>query len=268
MEENNKDLNLNFMPLGKSLKPYLGIIIFLAGLLIFSLIIFTIALTSNKIKENSYIGQGMEFKNTITVEGEGIVEAKPDIGMIELSVLSQAKTVVAAQQDNTKKINEIIKTLKEQGIEEKDLKTTNYNINPRYQYLAGKSEIIGYEISQTVQIKIRNLEKIGDIITKSASLGANQAGSLQFTFDNPQNIQNEARGKAIENAKEKTAKLAKQLGVKLVRIVNFNESGIMPTQPLLGLKTAEFGGGGETAPQIQVGQNEIISNVSITYEIK
>jgi len=267
MEENNKDLNLNFMPLGRGFRPYLSVIVLLVGLLILSMIVYMVVLTNNKMKESRYIGQQAEFKNTITVDGEGRVQAKPDIGLIELSVISQSKTVAETLKDNTKKMNDITTALKSQGIEEKDLKTTGYNIYPRYQYLAGKSEIIGYEINQTVQVKIRNLEKIGEVITKAASLGVNQAGSLQFTFDKPEGLQNEARGKAIDQAKEKAAKLAQQLGVKLVKIIGFDESGVTPPAPFFGLKGAEMGGGGE-APQIQVGQNEIVSGVTITYEIR
>ncbi|MDD5590198.1 MAG: SIMPL domain-containing protein [Candidatus Portnoybacteria bacterium] len=253
-------------PSGKSLRP--AISVFLAILLL-SAAFFLILAGINEVKKNQYIGQDIERKNSITINGEGKIFAKPDIGQISLSVITEAKSVADAQKNNNEKMNKIIETIEATGVDEKDIKTANYNIYPKYQYTYGKSVLIGYEVSQTLEIKIRNLDKFGEIIAKATENGANQVGSLTFTFDDPEKLKTEARQKAIENAREKAEALADALKVDLVRIIDFSESSSEPPVPYsYSYKEAYgVGGGGDTA-SIQTGQNEIIANVSITYEIK
>ena len=248
-------------------RPLKGILMVLLAALIFMTLIFLIFATQNEIKKGRYIGQEIERTSSVAVSGQGKVSAKPDIGEVSLSVVSEAPTVAAAQKDNTEKMNKIIAGMKGLGVEEKDLKTTNYTIYPKYQYVYGKSNIIGYEVNQTLEVKIRNLDKVGDILTKATELGTNQMGALSFTFDDPEGLQAEARKKAIDEAKEKAEVLADDLGVKLVRIISFSESTSQPSPPYYYAEKLGVGGGGET-PEIQTGQNEIVANVTITYEIQ
>jgi hypothetical protein len=240
----------------------------LFAILILIVAVFMVFAAMNEYKKGGYIGQDIVAKNTITISGEGKVFSAPDIGIISLGVVSDAKTVAAAQKDNVTKMNKITQAIKDLGVEEKDLKTINYSIYPRYQYLSGRSDIIGYEVSQTIEVKIRNLNKVGDIISKGAELGANQTGSLSFTFDDQEKLNQEARTKAISNAKEKANTLADVLGVKLIKIIDFSESSYQPPAPYYSEKALGIGGGGDATPDIQTGQNEITSNVTIVYEIQ
>jgi hypothetical protein len=265
MDEQN--LNVKIIPPKDYLPKIIGLAIGLLALFLAVLVISESVSVSNKIKEGRYIGQGAQYKNTIAVSGEGKVLAKPDIGQVGLSVISDAATVVAAQKDNTEKMNKIIKAMKDSGIKEEDLKTVSYNISPRYQYSAGKSTIIGYEVTQTLEVKIRDLNKVGDILGQAASLGANQVGALNFTFDDPEKLQSEARQKAIANAKQKAQDLAGSLGVQLGEIVSFTESVSGEPNPIY-YATEKMGmGGGGAVPEIQTGQNEIQVNVTLAYEI-
>ncbi len=236
--------------------------------LIIIVAVFMVFAAMNEYKKGGYIGQDVVAKNTITISGEGKIFATPDIGVIDLGVVSDAKTVAASQKDNVDKMNKIAQAMKDLGVEEKDLKTTNYSINPRYQYISGRSDIIGYEVSQTLEVKIRNLDKVGDILGKGAELGANQVGSLSFTFDDPEKLNQEVRNKAIANAKEKADALSNVLGVKLIRIINFTESFYVPPTPYFSERSLGIGGGGASTPDIQTGQNEVTSNVTIVYEIQ
>ncbi|KKT25142.1 MAG: hypothetical protein UW11_C0034G0010 [Parcubacteria group bacterium GW2011_GWA2_43_9b] len=254
-----KDINLRIIPPAN----YLPMAV--AGVAAM-LIIFLAAATYGKIIETRYAGQAAQFKNTISVSGEGKVVAKPDIGQVSLSVISDATTVAAAQKDNTDKMNKVIGAMKDFGIKEEDLKTTSYNVMPRYQYTLGRSDIIGYEISQTMDVKIRDLTKVGDILGKAATTGANQVGSLTFTFDDPEKLNAEARQKAIDNAKQKAKDLAENLGVALGKVVSFSESFAGQPIPMYDSDALGKGGGG-VVPQIQTGQNEIDINVNISYEI-
>lgn len=263
MEEQN--LNVKIIP-PKDYLPKVAVVAAAALiLLLLVLAVSEIVGISNKIKEGRYIGQGAQYKNTIAVSGEGKVLAKPDIGQVDLSVISDAVSVAAAQKDNTGKMDKIIKAMKDSGIKEEDLKTASYDISPRYQYSAGKSTIIGYEVTQTLEVKIRDLDKVGEILGQAAALGANQVGSLIFTFDNPEKFKSEARQKAVANAKEKAEDLAGSLGVKLGKIVSFSESVSGEPVPIYAREALGMGGG--AAPEIQTGQNEIQVNVNLAYEI-
>lgn len=245
----------------------LGVLVILA-IFLAAMTVAKIFETRNAIREGRYIGQDREYKNTIVVTGEGRAFAKPDIGEVTVSVLSQASTVALAQKDNVEKMNAVVKAMKDLGIKEEDLKTTNYQVNPRYQYSAGRSTIIGYEVRQSLQVKIRELDKAPQVIEKATSSGANEVGSLNFTIDDQDKVKNEAREEAINKAKAKAQNLVVSLGVSLGKIVSFSENYGATPYPVYyeSAKTLGMGGGG-AAPDIQTGQNEINAGVSITYEI-
>ena len=260
-----------------ALKSALGIIL---GLFLLSLIFWFSAGTMNQIKEGRYIGKNPETQNSITVSGTGKVYTRPDLALVNFSVLTEDKTVAGAMAENTKKMNAVIGAIKNMGVDEKDLKTTNFYIYPRYEWTSQavclsfpcppsdrKRVLTGYEVSQTIEVKIRDMVKIGDIIQSATDLGANQLSDLQFTVDKIEELQSEARKEAVENAKTKADDLARQLGVKLVRIISFQEGGASPMPKAYMMEAQALGVGGGEAPQIETGENTIEANVSITYEI-
>lgn len=256
-----KDINLRIVPPAKYLPwAVLGVAVLL--------VVFLGAATYSKVIESRYMGQGLQYKNTIAVSGEGKVVAKPDIGQVNLSVISDAKTVTLAQKDNVEKMNNITKAMKDLGIKEEDLKTVGYYISPRYNYNNGRNDIIGYEVSQSLEVKIRDLTKVGEILSQAAAAGANQVGSLVFTFDNSESLQSEARQKAVAQAKQKANDLAASLGISLGKITSFSESSAGVPVPMYASDMAYGkGGGGGGVPEIQAGQNEIVIDVYLTYEI-
>ena len=216
--------------------------------------------------------------NTITVSDTGEVYTKPDLVLTTFSVVNEAKTVAEALSQNAKDMNGVIGFVKSQGVEDKDLRTTSFNISPRYEWCdetqceiypcpTGKRVLVGYEVQQSLEVKIRDMEKIGTIIEGATEFGANQAGDLQFTIDKQDELKKQAREMAIEKAKTKAKELAGQLGVKLVRITNFSESSVIPYYYGLEKAAAPSGVGGGT-PQIETGENKIEVTVSITYEIR
>jgi len=135
----------------------------------------------------------------------------------------------------------------------------------------GRQVLRGYQVRQSTTVKVRDTAKAGDLLTGAGTKGATEVSGLNFTFDDPNKLQSDARGEAIADAKAKADALAKQLGVTLVRVVSFNEnSGGYPTPMYYAKDTAVGMGGAEPAraPEISVGQNKVQSNVSVTYEIK
>lgn len=237
----------------------------LIGLVLIALILFLAAKTINEFRNEPNIVKNAP-QATITASGEGKIYAKPDIGEINVGVTNEAKTVAEAQTQSTNAINKIVAFLKSAGVEEKDIKTTNYNINPVYDYAKGKQVLRGYQVSQNLGVKIRNLEKSGDILAGATENGANIVGGINFTIDNPDSLKEQARSQAIAQAKDKAAKLAVQLGISLGKLINYSESGTQP--PIFYAKSMAEGIGGAPSPEIPTGENEIIVDVSITYEIR
>lgn len=240
-------------------------------LLLLALTVFVIFKIRNTVREFGYIGRAPLSQYTINISGEGKVSSVPDIATIDLGVTSEAKTVKQAQDDNTKKMNDIVKAIKDMGVAEKDIQTTNYNIYPKYSYsqTRGTSEIVGYTVSQSVALKIRELDKVGSILAKAGELGANQVGGVQFTIDEPDSLKSDARQKAIKDAKDKANTLAKELGVSLGRVVSFSEysGGAVPLYAKSSIESYGMGGG-EPMPDIQPGSQEVIVNVNLVFEIK
>ncbi len=225
-----------------------------------------------------YIGAGISPSNTISVSGYGEAFGAADIATFSFSVVSEKSTVAAAQTDATAKINAITNYLKDAGVADKDIQTTDYSVYPQYEYQqivcvsypcpGGKQVLKGYQVRQTTTIKVRDLTKAGDLLTGVGGKGATEVSGLNFTFDDPNKLQNDARGKAIADAKQKADALASQLGVTLVRVVSFNENGGGYPVPMMAYGMGGVASSKSAAPEISVGQNKVSSNVSITYEIR
>lgn len=243
---------------------------------VIGIIVLVFALAWLGVDIRNKFNESPQAANTITVSGTGEVFVKPDLAQTYFSVVTEAKTVGEALAKNTEKMNAIIGFVKEQGMESKDMKTTSFNIFPHYEYQKveteiypyppGKRVLAGYEVSQSLQVKIRDLAKVGAILEGAVQAGANQIGDLQFTVDKEEEFKKQARAAAITRAKEKAKELTSQLGVRLVRVVNFSENGGgMPI--FFGKEMALEAVGGPT-PQIETGENKIEVSVNITYEIR
>lgn len=221
--------------------------------------------------------------NTVSFSGEGKVLAKPDIALTTLTILTEATTSKAAQDNNSKKSEAVMDFLKKQEIDEKDIKTVSYNIYPQYSYPRPYSptqsymppdyysnpKITGYQVNETIEVKIRDLGKVSSILDGVVTAGVNQISGLQFDIDDKEKLKAEAREKAVADAKKKADELEDQVDIKLGKIINYTE-GFNGWPAPMYYKAAEFdsaemGGGG---PDIATGQNEVVVNVTITYQIK
>lgn len=252
----------------KHKKKFLHFLVITLCIFFIVLIVSTGVDVINKIKESKYIGQNVEQRNTIVVSETGEVYATPDLGIITASVINEAETVAEAMTENTERMNSVINAVKSQGVEDKDIKTTSFNIYPRYRYTEegyGNRILTGYEVVQRLQVKIRDLGKIGSIIQEATDAGANDISGLQLTIDNQDELENQARQQAIEKARVKAEELTSQLGVKLGKIISFNENSF---NPYYYDSFAEgIGGAVPVAPNIQAGENKISVSVNIIYEI-
>src|SRR3989338_10203588 len=228
------------------------------------------ALTRNAFRQYDYIGRTSEQIYTITVNGEGKVSAVPDIGQVSLGIKTSNAKVEIARQENVTKMNALIAAVKALGVDSKDITTTQYAINPQYDWVEGRQILRGYDINQAVSVKIRALDKIGAVLDAAGKAGANQIGGLNFTIDEPEVLRQQAREKALQNATDKAAALAKIGNVKLGKLVSFSEAG-GSTPPLFYERTmmlkAEADQASGAVPTMEPGSQDIISNVTVTYEV-
>lgn len=219
------------------------------------------------------MAQTNQQENQFSVSAVGKVFAKPDIANLVIGFQTEVKkTAALAVKENSDKMNEIIKELKVLDIESKDIKTTNYNLSPVYDWTqVGGQRLRGYQVSQNITIKIRNLEKIGDAIAKTTEKGANQVGNINFTIDDEDALKSQARNEAIEKAKIKAKIIAKTTGMKLGKIVNVYENQVYYPEAYYSRDVGGLGlGGGDSvpAPQIETGENEVKVEVTVVYKVR
>ncbi len=236
---------------------------------------YLVSLTRNAWENYNYIGKSPEYQDRVSVSGLGEVTAKPDVALVNVGIITQKSTVEEAQTENNNKMNAIITELKGQyKIAEEDIKTSYYQINPRYDWTEGRQRIIGYEVSQSVEVKVRNFDNIGKIVSMAGEKGANSVSGPNFTIDDPEVYKAEARKEAIAQAKEKAKSLADEVGINLGRIVGFSEDMATPSyyagDYAYGMgSSVEEKALSSAVPQadIQSGSQEVKVNVYITYEI-
>ena len=168
-----------------------------------------------------------ERMRTISVTGTGSVTAKPEIAEVQIGVQTEARTAAAALNGNTAAMNTLFTTLKNTGIAETDMQTSGFNVSPRYeQPQPGRpSGIGGYQVSNQVTVKVRELPKLGELLDQVVQNGANTVHGVRFSLAKPDVFADLARKEAMADAKRKAELLAMEGGVKLGRIASINEAG-------------------------------------------
>lgn len=222
--------------------------------------------------------------HTIVVMGTGEINAVPDISVVSFTVRSSDTNgdTQKLQADLSSVTANLFPKLKALGIDEKDIETTNYSVNPKYgsQDCSSKvqtmiypprpcntSVVVGYEASESVNVKIRDTQNVGKVLAAIAEAKITEVNGPNFQIDNPEKLKADARAKAIADAKDKAKVLAKSLGVRLDKIISFsdNDGGYYPM--MYKASAMDVGGEASSAPNIAAGEQKITSNVSITFEI-
>ncbi len=215
----------------------------------------------------------------VTASGKAV--SAPDVAEFNFSVVTQGGTDLGSlQTKNTNAMNKAIDFVKSEGVESKDIQTSGYNISPRYTYCASPlssvqpcpaPEIVGYTVTQNVDIKVRDFSKIGEILSGVVQNGANTVSSLNFTMDDPTSVEAEARADAISKAQVQAQTIAKEAGFSVGRLLSISESrgGMQPMYDY-AVKSATLGMGGVAvpAPAIEPGSQEVDVSVTLQYEIK
>ncbi len=219
--------------------------------------------------------------DVITVSAEGQATIAPDVARVSFTVEHTAPAVADAQAAATKQTNEVIAFVKTQGVDEKDVRTLSYTISPQYAYpnpcapgmacpAYSSPKVTGYQVAQTIEVKVRDLTKVGELLAGLGKLQVQNVSGPAFALDDSTAGYNAARADAIEQARAQAKSLAKQLGVRLGKVVNFSESSGGYPYPMMG-----YAMGGamredavKSTPDVPVGENTYRASVSITYEIR
>lgn len=234
-----------------------------------ALILLSVALGGVFFIIGEVLSAGKEARSpsVVSVQGMGRVFAAPDIAVLNFGVnTGRQATAASTLEVLTEQMDAIIASAREQGIEEKDIATQYLYLNPAYDWIDGQQISRGFEANQNLSVKVRDVEKIGAVLSAAASAGANQIGGVTMTVDNPEDLQRQAREQAIANAREKATALSKSLGVRLGKITSFTE-GAQAGTPAYNMAYAEGMGGGGGLP-VPAGEQEIIIYVTLGYEVK
>lgn len=204
--------------------------------------------------------------NLFTASGTGKATAVPNTAKLSLGVTKTAKTISDAQNQANTVINKLTADLKNLDILETDIKTTNYSVNPNYDYSNGRQTTNGYTVSQNLEVKIKQIDKANNAIDVATADGANIVGGLSFILDDKtqKDLEDKARKEAIQNAKEKAQSLASAAGIKLGRIVDVQENG----GAIIPIYRTMMAGGGELDQKTNVspGENTVEVNITLSYE--
>jgi uncharacterized protein YggE len=210
---------------------------------------------------------------TLSLTGEGTVRAKPDMATLQLGVVAEAVTARDALSENTSRMAEIVAALREDGIESRDLQTSDFSIEPRYsQPQPGREaepfvpRIVGYAVRNTLTVRIRDLDETGALLDKAVTLGANTISGPSFTVADPSALQDSARKAAMRDALRKAELYAEAAGISLTRILRIDEAGGYAPQPAMmarEMKAQAY----DAAVPIESGELSVTAQVSISWEI-
>ncbi len=238
--------------------PFLVIIFFFLSLFIYIKFAGPIPFSINSTTTSK--------SDTFNVTGEGKVTVKPDIATVTVGVQAQGSSAKNVQDLINQNIAKISGGIKNLGVDPKDIKTENYNINPNYDF-TGTQKITSYTGNTNLVIKVRNLDNANKVLDVAVAAGANQVGNISFDVEDKTKALNDARTLAVADAKKKAEDAAKIAGFSLGRIINYSEGPI--GQPPIPLSmTSADSGKARSSTQIEPGSNEIDLIVTLSYEIR
>ena len=210
----------------------------------------------------------------ISISATGRANAVPDMAVLNLSVRREAETAREALTANNNAMGGVLAAMKEAGVEDRDLQTSNFNIQPQYVYPKSSKNrqpepprIIGYIVANSLTVRVRDLEKLGSIMDQSVSLGVNGGGNITFRSSNPDPIIEQARKDAMARAIAKAKTLTTSAGVELGRIQSINESSRGIPRPRAMAKLSRSAAVPESVP-VARGESSYSITVNVQWEIK
>lgn len=202
----------------------------------------------------------------VMVAGHGSVEAPPDMAEISTGVVSEANTAREALTANNAAMAKLIDGIKAAGIDAKDIRTEQFQISPRYRtYKERGQQIDGYTVRNQVTVKVREIAKLGDILDKMVTLGANQASNINFIVSDAEKRKDEARKLAMANAKNRARILAESAGARVGPVLTISEevAGPRPPRPMVARSSMSA----DSVP-IEMGSETLVVRVEVAFQLE
>ncbi|MFV0491626.1 MAG: SIMPL domain-containing protein [Pseudorhodobacter sp.] len=203
---------------------------------------------------------------SIIVTGQGKVEAPPDMATLSLGVQSEAATAAEAMAANSEQLGTVLANLRSAGVEDRDLQTSGLSLNPNWtRPREGQSPAIaGYRASNMLSVRVRNLDNLGTLIDAALADGANTLNGISFGVSDPEPLQQEARRRAVADARAQAELLTEAAGVELreVRRISAGGGSFQPEPPMF-----RSGAAMEMAVPVAEGEISVTASVSIEWEI-
>lgn len=241
---------------------------FVASIVVFFILLFVYSKWGPAIPLN-FTTQSKGEPLIVSAEGKAV--ATPDIAKVSVGITQQGETLKRTQESANKKSQSLVSSLKSLGVDEKDIKTTSYNVYPQYDYQEN-GRISGYQVSVSYEVTVKDIDKANDVLSAVTEAGGNLVGGVAFDVsdDVKKEKMNEAREKASNAAKEKAKGLAKAAGITLGKIINVSESqGFDYGRPMPMMEKAiDISGGAPTQAEITPGETEIAVTVTLSYEVR
>lgn len=202
------------------------------------------------------------IERLITVTGEATVGVAPDTAVIRLGVTSQAKAAREASEANSKQMTGVLAVIKEQGIADRDVQTSRLSVQPQYDpNKAGPARLLGFQVTNQVTIRVREIDKLPVILDRAIAAGANEMSGIEFIVSEQSRLLDQARDDAVVDARRKAELFAKAAGVKLGAVVAISEEGSNP--PPRPMMQAMRSGAVPVAP----GEQMLRAAVNVTFEL-
>jgi uncharacterized protein YggE len=205
----------------------------------------------------------------LTVNAEGEVEGAPDIANVNLGVTTEGQNAAAAMQANAQRMNGLVASLRRAGVAERDVQTANVSVNPQYVYGEGvPPRITGYQASNTVNVRVRNLGNLGRIMDAAVSAGGNTVNGVSFALDDPEPRLNQAREEAMRKARTRADLYARAAGMRVHRIVSISEGyNVQPPWPQEIVVTGSRLASAAPTP-VQPGEVRTNATVTVVFELR
>ena len=232
-------------------------------------IILTTAAAINCAGASKATAQPSTFNDTrtIAVTGTGIARGTPDLAVVTIGVRNRADLAAAAFEQNSAATAKLITALKRAGIADRDLQTTQIALTPHYDYQSNRQQpsLNGYEASNSLRVRLRDISSVGNVIDRATKAGANQINGVQLMFSDPSTLQNKARTEAIADAKAKATLLAQEAGVNVGAVLSIIEGGSnAPNADQFSVRVAAT----ESAAPIEAGEIAVRESVGVVFELK
>lgn len=202
----------------------------------------------------------------LSVSARGESSRAPDIATASAGVVTQAADANAAMRENAAQMTRVLAAIRAAGVAERDIQTTGINIHPTYRHVDNEEpRISGYSASNTVNLKVRDIAKLGEVLDALVASGANNVSGPSFGIDQPDAVYDEARRKALDQARARADMYAKALDLRVRRIVSISEGGGMQQpRPMFAMRAMAMDA--ESTP-VAAGENTLEANLEVVFEL-